>query len=149
MAVAATSTDAAGLARLMGLRQAEGINDLALVQRVERGLPVAAAERVAQRLDPGDPTIVYAIIPKSSLARRKAANQPLSREQSERVMAMAKVVAEALTLWKDDAGAAHRFLNRPHPVLEGRTPFDVAKESIPGADLVVRLIGKARAGVAV
>ena len=42
-----------------------------------------------------------------------------------------------------------RFLNRPHLLLGGRTPLDVARESTTGADLVVRIIGEARAGVAV
>jgi hypothetical protein len=34
-------------------------------------------------------------------------------------------------------------------VLEGRTPFDVAKASSAGADLVVKVLRKADAGVAV
>jgi uncharacterized protein (DUF2384 family) len=35
-----------------------------------------------------------------------------------------------------------------HPLLGGRTPIDLAKESIAGADLVLKLLAKADAGVA-
>lgn len=71
------------------------------------------------------------------------------RDQSEKVHALARVVSETVKLWNDDDAAARRFLNRPHPLLEGRTPFEMANESTAGADLIVKLIGKARAGVAI
>ena len=68
---------------------------------------------------------------------------------SEKLHGIARVVAEAKRLWNGDAKAVERFLNRPHPLLEGRTPFDMARESTVGADLVIKIIGEARAGVAV
>ena len=61
---------------------------------------------------------------------------------------MTRVLDEALVLWKGDRQAVARFLNRPHPLLDGRTPLAVAKESTAGAELVVRLVGEAHAGVA-
>lgn len=143
------TSESVALARVMGLRRAENISALDLVERIERGLPLTSVERVASRLDPGDRTLKYRIIPKSSYARLKAGKKPLSRDQSEKVHALARVVRETLKLWKDDDAAARRFLNRPHPLLDGRTPFDVANESTAGAELVVNLIGKARVGVAI
>ena len=67
----------------------------------------------------------------------------------ERVQGVARVEFEAGRLWSGDQAATVRFLNRPHLLLGGRTPLDVARESTAGADLVVRIIGEARAGVAV
>ena len=55
----------------------------------------------------------------------------------------------ALALWDNDVDAADRFLERPHPLLGGRTPAAVARESKAGADRVALLIGQADAGVAI
>lgn len=55
----------------------------------------------------------------------------------------------ALALWDNDGDAADRFLERPHPLLGGRTPAAVARESKAGADRVALLIGQADAGVAI
>ena len=137
------------IARVMGLHAPETLSDLDLVERVEKGLSLASVERVADHLDPVDKTLKYKIIPRSSYARLKAGNKRLSRDQSEKVFAMAKVVTEALRLWKGDDAAAKRFLVRPHPLLNGRTPLDIAQQSTAGAELVVDLIGRARAGVAI
>ena len=87
-----------------------------------------------------------AIFPEATLTARapaSAATEPLSDA------AVARVVLEARRLWGNDPAATVRFLNRPHLLLDGRTPLDVARESPAGADLVVRIIGEARAGVAV
>lgn len=55
----------------------------------------------------------------------------------------------ALALWDNDVDAARRFLERPHPLLDGRTPAAVARESGPGAHRVALLIGQIDAGVAI
>ena len=55
---------------------------------------------------------------------------------------------EAFRLW-DNPAAAHRFLDRPHPLLGGRKPLTVAQQSPADAARVKRLIDAARAGVAV
>lgn len=60
----------------------------------------------------------------------------------------AAVHRAAVALWDGDEGAATRFLERPHPLLDGRTPKEVACTG-EGADRVVRLIGRADAGVAI
>lgn len=60
-----------------------------------------------------------------------------------------KVRDEALQLWRGDEASASRFLDRPHPLLGGREPLAVARESPAGAERVIKLIGAARAGVAV
>lgn len=140
---------AISIARLLGLQPGGDFNDLDLVEKVESGLPVVSVERVARRLDPNNPALKYEIVPRSSLARfKKTPKRRLTKNFSERVYAMAKVANEALALWGEE-DAATRFLTRPHPLLGGRTPLDVARESSAGAELVVNLINRARAGVAV
>jgi uncharacterized protein (DUF2384 family) len=41
-----------------------------------------------------------------------------------------------------------QFMARKHAMLEGRTPLDVAKETTAGADLVLKILARADAGVA-
>ena len=54
----------------------------------------------------------------------------------------------ALDVWKSEE-AARAFLNRPHPMLEGRKPIDVAIQSELGADMVKSILGELKYGTAV
>ena len=143
-------SEAAEIARLMGLPSWRKMSSLSLVNQIEQGLPLQAADRVAQVMAPDDPHAKFTLLSRSTWSRlQKRSRQQLTREMSERVHGVARVVLEARRLWADDESAMVRFLNRPHLLLGGRTPLDVARESTTGADLVVRIIGEARAGVAV
>ena len=42
-----------------------------------------------------------------------------------------------------------RFLERPHPLLDGATPLDMARSCSAGAHAVLNLLRRAEAGVAV
>ena len=139
------------IAGLMGLRKKKtGWSHLELVERVEAGLPLSVVENLAKLIDPHDPALRYEFLSRSTFARlRKAPKPRLTRAMSDRIYAVARVFAAVLDLWQGDEDAANRFLNRPNPLLDGRTPFDVAKESTAGADLVVEILGAARAGVAI
>ncbi|MFN3592128.1 MAG: antitoxin Xre/MbcA/ParS toxin-binding domain-containing protein, partial [Thermaurantiacus sp.] len=64
----------------------------------------------------------------------------LSVEEGNKVARLAKVWAMAMRVWGDEEDA-REFLRRPHPMLDGRMPRDVAAASDPGADAVVNLIG--------
>ena len=143
-------SEAAEIARLMGLPSWRKMSSLALVDQIERGLPLQAVDRVAQVMAPDDPRAKFTLLSRSTWSRlQKRPRQHLTREMSDRVHGVARVVLEARRLWGNDPAATVRFLNRPHLLLGGRTPLDVARESTSGADLVVRIIGEARAGVAV
>ena len=142
--------EAAEIARLMGLPSWQEMSSLSLVTQIEQGLPLQAVDRVAQVMAPDDPRAKFTLLSRSTWSRlQKRSRQQLTREMSERVHGVARVVVEARRLWAGDESAMVRFLNRPHLLLGGRTPLDVARESTTGADLVVRIIGEARAGVAV
>lgn len=55
----------------------------------------------------------------------------------------------AVDLWDGDERTANDFLDRRHPLLDGRTPHELADESPEGAAEVQRLIGQAGANAAV
>ena len=143
-------SDAAQIARIMGLPSWREMNSLSLVDRIEQGLPLQAAERVARVMAPDDRHAKFTLLSRSTWSRlRKRPRRHLTRDASERVHGIARVLLEARRLWADDEPAMVRFLHRPHLLLGGRTPLDVARKSTTGADLVVRIIGEAKAGVAV
>lgn len=125
-------------------------SDIELVERVERGFPVKTANTIVRRLDPeGRHLQVTDIIPKSTYHRRLKAKQALTKDESEKILALARVFVEVIRQYRDDTMLAARFLVRKHPMLGGRTPLGVAKDSTAGADLVLKILAKADAGVAV
>lgn len=52
----------------------------------------------------------------------------------------------ALEIYRGDQAAVERFLNRPHLMLEDRTPLAVVLEDAGGAERVFRLLGRAAYG---
>lgn len=141
-------TEAGRVARFMGLPRWSRLTDLDLVEHVERGLPTSTVDTILKRVDPQarwmKPTDV---IPKATYYRLK--DKSLSREQSERVFGLAKVLCETMFQYHDDHELALAFLTSRHPLLGMRRSYDLAKDSVAGADLVLELLGQAAAGVAV
>ena len=143
-------SEASRIAQFMGLRQWQKMNDLMLVRRVEDGLPISAVRKIVRRIDPSEGSVsVYDLIPKTTYYRILDKKKNLSRDQSEKIFAMSKVFSETLRQYHDDRTLASMFLMRSHPLLGGSSPFDVARESTAGADLVLKLLDQAEAGVAV
>ena len=143
-----TLSDASRLARFMGLPKWSKMTDLDLIDLVQRGLPTRTVDIILERVDPEarwmKPTDV---IPKAAYYRLKG--KSLSSEQSERVFALAKVLDETMFQYHDDHESALFFLIKRHPLLDMRRSYDVARESTAGAGLVMQLLLRAAAGVAV
>jgi putative toxin-antitoxin system antitoxin component (TIGR02293 family) len=77
------------------------------------------------------------IVPEATFKRRR---ERLSPDESEKTERLARVVATAQYVWDSDDDA-REFLNAPHPMLEGRTPLDVAFTEL-GARRVEELLWK-------
>lgn len=150
MTRAVPKSEASRIAQFLGLSQWQKMNDLMLVRKVEAGLPISAVRKIVRRIDPNEASVsVYDLIPKTTYYRIKDKGKPLSRDQSEKIFALSKVFAETLRQYHDDRDSASMFLMRRHPLLGGRSPLDVARESTVGADLVLKLLEQAEAGIAV
>ncbi len=67
------------------------------------------------------------------------------RSQHRAKARVAKVLALAREVFHDQA-KARGFLDRPHPMLNGRAPRDVARSSRAGANAVINLLGRAAYG---
>ena len=113
---------------------------------VEQGMPLTWLHQVAQAVAPDDTRFIASIVPKATLSRRRAApSAALSPEEGNKVARLHKVWEMAMRVWQNEADARN-FLGRPHPMLEGRTPRDLAVASDPGADAVVNIIGRGAYG---
>jgi putative toxin-antitoxin system antitoxin component (TIGR02293 family) len=131
------------IARLMDLNDAEGMSDTQLAREIGEGLPADTAERLFLQF----PT-ARDVIPEATLRRAKVGQKPLSREHSERLYEMSRVMDAAMQAYGNDRNRAMAFLSLPHPLLDGETPLALAQMSSAGTDAVVALIGRAQAGVA-
>lgn len=131
---------------LLGVKAGVQASRLVLPSSIEKGLPVAALDRLADSVAPGDARFKFRLIPKATLERRrKSAAQRLTSEEGDRLARLAKVFSFALDIYREPE-RAREFLGRPHPMLDGKAPLDVALATSPGADLVINLLGRAAYG---
>jgi putative toxin-antitoxin system antitoxin component (TIGR02293 family) len=141
-------TELLSAARLLGLGTPAHplVSELDYLDLVDHGLPVRSLERIAAVVAPTDTSFRYRIVPKASLARRKAGKR-LSAAQSVVVARLASVWAQAVRIWKSE-GAARDFLYRKHPLLGARRPIDLVLENEIGAELVRGVLGRLEHGSA-
>ena len=138
------------LAQLMDLPKPLQMNDLRLADAVETGLPVRTFDAIALALAPFGKAAMNTVVSESTYRRaQKSAPRRLSRDASERVYDLARVLDETLGLYRGDQESVFTFLTTRHQLLEGRTPFDVARSSSAGANVVLDIVRQARAGVAI
>lgn len=130
------------LARRLGLESAvfsgllahEGtLGDMAVVNLVQAGLPLDVIELfikegIAQQ------EIYELIAPRRTLTHRRANSEPLSPLESDRAVRLARVLAQAETVF-DDKEKAMNWLRRPMKRFEGRTPLRML-ETDAGSRLV-------------
>ncbi|WP_278987352.1 antitoxin Xre/MbcA/ParS toxin-binding domain-containing protein [Sphingobium yanoikuyae] len=131
---------------LLGVKAGLHASRLTLPSSIESGLPVEALDHLADSVAPGDARFKFRLIPKATLERRrKSVSKRLTSEEGDRLARLAKVFSFALDIYKEPE-SARAFLGRPHPMLDGKAPLDVALATSPGADLVINLLGRAAYG---
>ena len=122
-----------------------GLTDLR--SEIQKVLRVAALHKTVEHIfrDPAERRrFLYRVIPEGSYKRRVKMGQ-LTREESERVVRLANVIALAEDVWGDADDARH-FLLTPHPELEDRSPLEVAVEEF-GARHVEEILEGIRHGL--
>jgi putative toxin-antitoxin system antitoxin component (TIGR02293 family) len=62
------------------------------------------------------------VVPKRTLARRKAANEPLTVEETDKALRLERIAAQAERVF-GAADKAHRWLREPKRALQGGTPL--------------------------
>src|SRR5690554_8050961 len=102
----------ANVADVLGLppKEAASRSPMGLVSRIERGLPLAALDRVAAMVAPGDAQFKYRLVPRATYERRKG-RKILSFDEGTRLTRVARIWGQALDVWGEEA-AAREFLFR-------------------------------------
>lgn len=146
LAASLPASEVVRVARLLAIDEPDTLSDVQLARRVSAGLFVRSVAALAAVL--GTSLVVGPVVPEATLRRARKANKPLSRDISERLYEVGRVVAAVTDAYHGDQNAVTSFLNRPHPLLEGETPFDMARSSSAGTEAVLNLIRRAEAGIA-
>ncbi len=127
------------VATTLGVEVAPEASAFDLIRRIERGLSVAALDRISGALAPNDRSFKYRIVPRPTYARRKK-DRRLSFEESARLARLARIWAFAKEVWGgEEEGRA--FMFRRHLLLEDERPIDVVIKSEIGARLVEEVLG--------
>lgn len=109
---------------------------------IAHGLPVQSIDMLAEHIAPKDTAFKYRLVPKATLDRRKrSASKTLTIEEGDRAARLAKTFSFALEIYGDEE-KAREFMSRPHAMLDGETPTDVAIMTSVGTDTVVNLLGR-------
>jgi uncharacterized protein (DUF2384 family) len=91
---------------ILGLTKGEGMTDVALAGRISKGLRPSSADGLAAVLGKG--VVVGQIIPEATLRRAKQGRKALSREMSERLYEISRVVDAVARTYRGDQDAARR-----------------------------------------
>lgn len=120
-------------------------DDMDLVDAVREGLPVQVVDETVQdgRLTLAE--LDRLALPRKTLAHRRGIGR-LSAEQSDRVVRILRVIAEAETTFANRE-KAYRWLRRPTAALADRAPLDLLDTDI-GARRVETLLGRIAHGIA-
>lgn len=140
-------SEAGRIGLLLGLTSVRPLDDIDLAEHISTGLPVASAEALADLI--GRTHIVGPLIPEATLRRAKKSRKALSREMSERLYEVSRVVDAVSRTYHGDTAAISRFLEKPHRLLGGRIPLAMAQSSSAGAEAVINMLRRAEAGFAV
>lgn len=119
---------------------------VALIDKVEEGLPFEAFEKLARLLDTSAGDLAQRLrIPARTLQRRKRSGV-LSVEESERLLRLSRIVQASFELFEGDRQAAIAWLGRENRGLAGQTPLKMSSTELGGEE-VLNLIGRLEYGV--
>jgi len=129
---------------ILGLKRAMSTLDLMPV--IRKGLPFTSLERVSKRLEITSLMMVEALgLAKRTVARRVQGKKPLSPVESERLVRLTRVFAQAKqVLGSDDK--ARRWIFKPSRALGGEIPLRLLDTDI-GTNAVFDELGRIEHGV--
>lgn len=138
----------ASVFRKLGGHQALGAevsSEADLARLVDRGIRVAVLRHVL-RAGFSKQEIERLIIPARTWRHRKTKREPLSTEESDRVVRLARIQALAEDVF-GDVGKANRWLREGLRILDDKPPLEVARTE-SGARLIEQILAKIDWGAA-
>jgi len=138
-----------GLPAVAALFEDEGAEgartELEWVESVKSGLPASAVDTVIEKLGFSPAEIEELVLPRRTLAHRRAKKQALTLDESVRLARVARVALEANDTFGDGANA-HKWLRRPNRALNGAIPIALL-DTDDGARLVETILGRLAHGL--
>lgn len=98
-------------------------SDRDLARLVEQRLPLTSVESLSKN-GMTDEEIYRLIVPRRTLVHRKSRREPLTHDESDRAVRIARMASLAEEVFGNDAKAA-RWLRKPKSRFDGRTPFEL------------------------
>lgn len=126
----------------LGVSKVRSGEDLASL--VEKQLPATAVKALV-RGGLTDAEVYQLIVPRRTLAHRIAKHQPLSKDESDKAVRVARITALAEQVF-GEAGRAWRWLRKPKRRFDGKTPVEMLTTEA-GARLVEEMIGQIEHGI--
>jgi putative toxin-antitoxin system antitoxin component (TIGR02293 family) len=112
-------------------------SDRDLARLVEERLPLTAIESLSGQ-GMSDEEIYSFIVPRRTLVHRKNRHEPLTHDESDRAVRLARMTSLAEEVFGDDAKAA-RWLRKAKTRFEGRSPLEMLRTEA-GARLVEEML---------
>lgn len=126
----------------LGVSKIRSGEDLASL--VEKRLPATAVKALV-RGGLSDAEVYQLIVPRRTLAHRIAKHQPLSKDESDKAVRVARITAMAEQVFGEPE-RAWRWLREPKRRFGGKTPIEMLA-SDAGARLVEEMIGQIEHGM--
>ena len=147
--VAYWAADKAGRAKtplyilLLGFRLS---NTVKIIKRVEEGFSFHALERFQKNTQIPTSDLADVVDIKVRTLRRRKEEGRLEPDESDRLLRLSRVFAQALELFEGDAAAARRWFYTPAKALAGEKPIAFARTDL-GTREVEALIDRLEQGV--
>ncbi len=116
------STVHSRLGERLGINQLRSDEDL--LKAVEVRLPSNAITALVSQGSVTEAEIYDLVIPRRTLAHRRMKDEPLSRDESDRLVRLARITALADDIFADPEKAA-RWLRKPKERFDARTPLEM------------------------
>jgi putative toxin-antitoxin system antitoxin component (TIGR02293 family) len=112
-------------------------SDIDIARLVEARLPLTTVDSLTSH-GITDQEVYSFILPRRTLVHRKSRSEPLTHDESDRAVRIARISSLAEEVFGDDAKAA-RWLRKPKSRFDQRTPLEVARTEA-GARLVEEML---------
>lgn len=117
-----------------------------LITKIKSGLPFSDFDLLRKVSGLSSELIAHLVgITPRTLIRRRTSGR-LKPDESDRLVRVSRLIASALNLFEQDAGAAQRWLSSRQPALGGDKPLALVRTEV-GAREVEDLIGRLEHGV--
>jgi putative toxin-antitoxin system antitoxin component (TIGR02293 family) len=108
------------IGRLLGFKAHSEVD---IIERLEKGLNVAAVHQLRARAPLSDAETFQLIAPRRTLSRREASGQALTPEEADKTVRVARVTARAQQVFAGQPEYASEWLREPKSHLGNRAPL--------------------------